>query len=235
MGNGGYVTSTKLEDQSKSCKSRCTTLLRTIMPFNIEAFKENLSKYGYLDNNNFEVIVATPKILLNTSIGSSATPSDANRIANNLRFRIDQIRSPAISIQSAEVFRYGIGPMMKQPVNASNQELFFSILVDDRGEIWQYWYNWLRKIFEFNGTMTNSSTTLPSYTAEYKDNYSTILQILIFDHIGAVAQTISVFEAFPTSIREVPFHWGDSNLIKLNISMAFTEFMIEGSNFITGS
>jgi len=43
-------------------------------------------------------------------------------------------------------------------------------------------------------------------------------------------QKINLFEAFPTGIREIPLSWGDSNLMKINVSLAYTEYTVEGSS-----
>ena len=38
------------------------------MPFNISSFKSNLEKYGYLQNNKFEVYVRPPNVLVDKNI-----------------------------------------------------------------------------------------------------------------------------------------------------------------------
>ena len=58
------------------------------MPFNIQGFKENLNSYGYLDNNSFDVIVKTPKILQNKVLNNQGTDQDTQRIAKNLKMKI---------------------------------------------------------------------------------------------------------------------------------------------------
>lgn len=200
------------------------------MPFNINSLKTNIRDYGYLSNNKFAVLVQTPPILTNALLGNQGTGTSMNQIAQNMSFRIDQIRAPGISIASSDVARYGIGPTQKQPLSAQYQELFFSILCDQYSEIWQYWYNWSRLVFEYNGT---SSGSAPSYTANYKKDYSSVVQLQIYDYFGNIIQKINTFETFPTAIREVPLSWGDGNLMKLNVAMAFTEYTIEGSTIQT--
>ena len=194
--------------------------------FNINKFKQNVSDYGYLYNNAFEVLIATPQVIFNAILGQSSSSVPTQKIAENLKLRIDQVRAPGISLMTNDVNRYGIGATQKMPINAQFQEVNFSIIADEYGEIWQYWYQWLRAINDFGGT----ESQLPNYQLEYKDQYSTIMQIAIFDHYGNVVQKINLFEAFPTSIREVPLAWGDLQLVKLNISIAYTNYTLEGSS-----
>ena len=205
------------------------------MPFNIDAFKQNVNDYGYLDNNNFEVIISTPPILSNSLLSNAGTPTTNQEISKRLKLRIDQIQAPGIMLQNAQIQKYGIGVPQFFPINANIKEISFSILVDHFGEIWQYWYNWIRSIYEFSGTDSStgfSSNAFPSYLAEYKSNYSTVMQIIIYDHFGNAIQKINLFEAFPVSIRELNLSWGDSQLMKLNVSIAFTEFVIVGSTLL---
>ncbi len=194
--------------------------------FNINQFKQNVSDYGYLYTNAFEVLIATPQVIFNAILGQSNSSVPTQKIAENLKLRIDQVRAPGISLMTTDVNRYGIGATQKMPINAQFQEISFSIILDEYGEIWQYWYQWLRAINDFGGT----ENQLPNYQVEYKDKYSTVMQIVMYDHYGNAIQKINLFEAFPTNIREVPLAWGDNQLVKLNIGIAYTNYTIEGSS-----
>jgi hypothetical protein len=186
------------------------------MPFNINTFKTNIRDYGYLDNNSFAVLVQPPPAL---SAGLSTS-----RIAQNMSFRIDQVRAPGINLMTNDINRYGIGPTQKQVTSAQFQDIYFSVLCDHYAELWQFWYEWTRFCFQYNGTANGQG---PSFTAEYKQNYSSTVIIEIYDHYGNVVQSINLFEAYPTSLREIPLAYGDGNLMKLNVAMTYTEYTIE--------
>lgn len=203
------------------------------MPFNIQGFKENLNSYGYLDNNSFDVIIKTPNILQNAVLNNQGTSSDIYRIAKNLKLRVEQIRAPGIQLMTSQIQRYGIGTVQNMPINAQFQDIYLTLLVDHYSEIWQYWYNWTNLVFGFNGLESANGPTVnsfPSYQAEYKDNYSTVVQIIIYDHFGNAIQKINLYEAFPSAIREVPLAWGDGNLMRLNVTMSYTSYAIVGSS-----
>ena len=187
------------------------------MPFNVNNFKTSLRDFGYVDNNSFIVYVQPPKVLGGDNPG----------ISKNLSFRIDQVRAPGISLITNDINRYGIGPTQKQPTSAQFQEVNISVLGDYYCEFWQWFYGWERAIFQFNGT-TNGGP--PNYTAEYKEEYSSTIVIQIFDHFGKAIQAINLFQAFPTAIREFPLSWGDSNLLKINVALAYTEYTIDNLN-----
>lgn len=199
------------------------------MAYNINEFKQNISDYGYLAGSHFSMFIQSPPSLFNALVNTGKQSVGSQQIAKNLALRIDQVRAPGIFLMTSDINRYGIGPTQKMPFNSQNQEISFSMYVDEYGEIWQYWNSWIRSIFEFSGQSKNGNQ-LPSYKVDYKENYSAVIQIVMFDHYGNDVQKINLFEAFPTSIREVPLNWADNQLVKLNISMAFTEYQIEGSH-----
>lgn len=212
------------------------------MPFNINSFKANIEDNGYLKTNQFEVIVTPPPILFAGSLNMLGTSTGVKNVLDSMKYRIEQVRAPGISLISTDVSRYGVGPTQKQPFNAQYQDLTFSILVDGYGDTWQFWYNWVRAIFQFNGTesvFTNSgSNRLPTYTAEYKEKYATTMQIIIYDNFGNSIQKVNLYEAWPSSVREVSLTWGQGDLMRISVSVTYSGFTLVGSaieNFIGGA
>ena len=203
------------------------------MPFNIDSIKANIENNGYLKNHSFEVIIAPPPVLQNRSVNILGTATNVRNIINNLSFRIEQVRAPGISLAMTQVSPLGYGVTYPMPHSAQLQDISFSILVDGFGEIWQFWYNWIRSIFEFSGNDSNrvgTANRLPVYTTEYKQNYATIMQIVVYDMFGNAIQRINLHDAFPSAMREVQLAWNDSqNLMRLSVSISYSEFTIVGS------
>jgi hypothetical protein len=187
------------------------------MPFNIETFKANIDEFGYLQNNKYEVRVYTPKVL---------TRGGIDRMANMLRFRIDSVRAPGVSLLSADNNRYGVGPSQKQPINAQFSEINISFICDEDGELWQFWYDWVRNVFEFSSDATTNRQG--NYSARYKDDYSSFMQILVFNNIGETVKTYNIYDVFPTSFNEVALSWSDTNqVLKMGVTLSYHEFTIE--------
>lgn len=191
------------------------------MPFNIDTFKSNITDYGYLQNNKYEARVFAPPFLSNTN--GQLTSND--RISNNLRFRIDSVRAPGIQILSADNNRYGVGTTQKQVMNAQFNDINISVISDGSGEIWQFWYDWIRGIYQF--TSDAGTNQQASYASRYKDDYSSTMEILVYDNIGEVIKTFTLLKVFPTSINEVPLSWNDMNQpLRFGISLTYKEFFI---------
>jgi hypothetical protein len=204
------------------------------MAFNINSFKSNLQDYGYLKTNQFEVLVTPPPILFSRNLNILGTPFAVGRVLYNTRFRIEQVNVPGISLISSDISRYGVGPTQKQPFNAQYQDVTFSILVDGYADAWQFWYNWIRTIYQFNGKEStlfglDGANPTPNYTAEYKDRYSSVMQIVIYDNYGNAIQRVNLYEAFPSSLRPVSMTWGNGDLIRLAVSITYSSYTIVGS------
>lgn len=209
------------------------------MAFNIQNFKENLNSYGYIKNNKFEVFVQAPKFMIGKSLRVNNRETSVNDLNNLLRYRIEQVRVPGVNLLSTDVVRYGIGITSKTPYSAQLFDTTFSVLVDRNTDIWDFWYNWLNGIFNFNGQEPNGNNIftggrIPTYTAEYKEEYSTTMMIVIYNDSKEIVKTINLYEAFPTSISQIALGWNETqDLMRLAISITYSNYSIVGSKLIT--
>jgi hypothetical protein len=203
------------------------------MAFNIQSFKSNISSFGYLKPNHFEVGVAPPRFMQGAQLRSSNSVSSVTSMTDRLRFRIDQVLIPGASLLSSEVQVYGIGVQQKMPFNAVLNDSNFTVLVDKKAELWHFWYNWVRYINEFNGTETTAQLRNPSFNVRYKDDYSTTMQIVMYDQEGEVNTRVNLYEAFPSSVREIPLAWNDTgDLMRIAVSITYSSYSIVGSNLV---
>lgn len=194
------------------------------MPFNINEFKADVQDRGYIKTNLFEVLVAPP--LVNAGGGNS-------NITKHMSHRIEAVRAPGIQFMTADINRYGVGPTQKQPYNAQFNDISFTILCDNYGDIWQFWHDWLRTVYQFTPIAVPGSGTVSTqanYNVNYKDVYSSTVSIIIYDVGGSVIKRIDMYQAFPTSIREIPLNWEDqNNLLRLGVSLTYKEYTLVGA------
>jgi len=203
------------------------------MPFNISNFKSNIESYGILQSNKFEMYIRPPNILFNTSINDGNNEITMNDLTRLLKFRAEDVRVPGISLLTADIARYGVGPTFKFPFNNLINEINVTFLSDRYGFIWQFWHNWMKAIFDFNGlddATTGARNRQPTYTTEYRDNYSTEMQIIIYDNTGEDYIKINLHKVFPISFRDIMLDWGNNNeLLSISVNLSFTEFTIQSS------
>lgn len=206
------------------------------MSFNVSNFKQNVDYYGYIKNNKFEVYVQVPKFMSGKTMRLDNKLIPVRQIGNLLKYRIEQVRTPSVSLISVDTNRYGIGPTQKMPFNAQFFDTTFSILLDRNTDLWDFWYNWTNAIFNFNGQEQNGNAIfkggrIPSYTVEYKDEYASNMMIVIYDDRGRMVKTINLYEAFPSSIREVQLAWNDNiNLMRLQITVTYSSYSFTGNS-----
>ena len=205
------------------------------MSFNINSFKTNIADFGYLKTNRFELIIAPPPILQNSSNSNRGTPTAISEIVQNIRFRADQARIPSIALNTTDINRYGAGPSQKMPVSAQFAEIPISIISDGYGDIWQFWHNWTKGVYDFTGASyasSGQSSRTATYTADYRDNYSTTIEIIVYDEFNNAIQKVDLYEAYPIMVRDIPLNWADQNILRININLTFKEYTIQGTNIV---
>lgn len=208
------------------------------MAFNVNKVKYNTAAFGNLKQNKFEVFVQTPPMFRGKFLNVNGFETSVNSLNSVLRYRIEQVRVPGASLLSSDVRRYGIGTTQKMPYSAQFFDTTFSILVDRRTALWDFWYNWVNAIFNFNGQEPNGNNIdvgprTPTYTTKYKEDYATTMMIVIYDDFGNRVKTINLYDAFPSSIREINLAWNDNqNLLRLSVSITYSTYTIEGSSII---
>lgn len=206
------------------------------MSFNISRLKENISDYGYLKNNKFEVFVQSPRIFRNGRLNSNGRETNINDLNSLHRFRIEQVTIPGVSLVSSDVNRYGIGPTQKMPYNAQFSDINFSILLDRNTDLWDFWYNWTNSIFNFNGQEPNgrnitTGNRIPTYTVKYKDEITSVMMIVVYNDLGETVKTINLYDAFPSALSSTNLAWNDGmSLMRLNVAITYSTYTIVGSN-----
>lgn len=206
------------------------------MSFNINRLKQNTNDYGYLKQNKFEVFVQTPSIFQNSTLNSNGNQTRVSDLNNLHRFRIEQVNAPGVSLISSDINRYAIGPTQKMPYNAQYFDTTFSVLIDRNTLLWDFWYNWVNAIFNFNGQEANGNNlitggNIPTYTVRYKEDYATTIMIVIYNDIGETVKTINLYDAFPSSYREIPLAWNDrQSLLRLSVSITYSTYTVVASN-----
>ena len=207
------------------------------MAFNIESIRQNISSLGYAKRNKFEVFIQAPKILENSLLNVFSREINVFNLNRILRYRIEQVDVPGVSLLSSDVKLYGVGPTHKMPYNAQYLDTTFSILLDKNTDIWDFWYNWINSIVNFNGAESSGNSlffsgTLPSYSVKYKDDYSTNMMIVMYDDQGNEIKKINLYNAFPSSIKQIPLSWDDNtNLLRISVSITYSSYTVVGSGF----
>jgi hypothetical protein len=105
-------------------------------------------------------------------------------------------------------------------------ELSLSFICDENGELWQFWHNWVRGIFEFSSDARTHRQG--QYASRYKSEYASNMEIMVFNNVGKVVKLFTLYDVFPTAVNETSLSWSDTNqLLKVGISLSYREFTVE--------
>lgn len=206
------------------------------MTFDINSFKSELNQNGYIKPHDYNLLIYLPPIMAGSTLfGSTGVSASASSVVPLLSMRVNECRSPLLTLVSSDVSRYGIGPTQKMPHNAQFQDMWISIICDKYGTIWNFWHTWLNSIFSFS-PIYNAQTGTPynsvaSYTTEYKSNYSSNMLLNIYDQMAGTILEFNMSMAFPIQMREVALSWNSQNeIVLLNIDLTYKDYSIVGSS-----
>jgi len=211
------------------------------MTFDINSFCAELQQNGYLKPHDYNLSITLPSILSGSSIfGSSGNSITSGNMNPLLSMRINECRSPILTLTASDVNRYGIGPVQKMPHNAQFQDMWISIICDKYGMIWNFWHVWLNTIFSFsppyNASAGSVNNGYASYTSEYKANYSTSMMLTVYDQIANTVLEFIMSMAFPIQMREVALSWNSQNeIVLLNIDISYKDYTISGSSLTSAA
>jgi len=208
--------------------------------FNIAEFKGNISSGGILQNNKFVVFIPIPPFIFQTFFNDIGNALFNVTSSYNFLYRAEQASIPGISIQTQDVRRMGMGVAEKMPYNVAFQDTSISFLADSKGDIHRFFYSWLSNIANFKqsalGTIASAfgfGSSGPSYEVDYKSNYATDIYIFVFDNVGNMVKTITLYDAYPVSLSETPLDWSSTNTaMKINVGITFKQWSLLGVNDI---
>ena len=191
------------------------------MAFDISKFSAHLNKYGTIKNNRYEVIISPPASFRL----APGFQEEFKEMFDILTLRVEQIRIPNVNLNVQRVNRYGIGPRQAFPTNAEFPEtVSLTFLETENSDVHKFFHVWMNSIFGYYNTSFANERGI--YLAEYKNIYSTLMTIKVYDDKGIdyVSNEVELTEAYPVQISEVPLSWGDNNThMKINVNFAFTD------------
>lgn len=194
----------------------------------IEEARAGIRKYG-IEKPSLTYVGFPPP----ASIASKLT--DARSIVDRLiSLRAERVSTPGIQLATANVKRYGVGPIEKIPHSAAFGDLTISFIGDARGVIHQFFYAWMRGIVGFHD-VPNGGGALDAmyerypYEVGYRKDYSVPIQVITYDEIQEEIGTITLTNAYPIAIGEIQRGWDNINdLVRIPVTFTYTHWNYDG-------
>lgn len=191
--------------------------------FSIASFMSEINNRGVLRPNQFVVTVGTPKCMaLSTTEGKVLT------------MRCESASIPDITLATQEIMRYGYGPMESTPYTAVFSGVNLTFVLDRTSFIYRFFNRWMQSVVNFNldgGSMDSTFTTngsvrntLNAYEVGYKDDYTTSVNITVFDEETVPRIQTTLHSAYPKAISAVDLNWGSTDVVRMNVALAFREY-----------
>lgn len=193
--------------------------------FNIQNFLSQVTRRGLMRNNKFEIEIPIP-----SSLRGSQYASEISDTANNLKFWCDSGSLPGVELAAHEVRRYGYGPLERMPFAAafSGSGMPMKVIADGNMSNWFFFQQWMNTIVNFDGRegmnrqtgrigpnpMTNAPEKfMHAYEISYKRDYVVDVNVNLYDDTGFRAMQITLRNAYPAFLQDIPLNWEDRNSI----------------------
>jgi len=150
---------------------------------------------------------------------------DKYRFENDVKFRCISCSLPGRLLNTTDRSTYG--PNRKIVTSALYQDVTFSFIVsNDKNEL-NYFEEWHNFIVDNN---VNAESDGFSHDVAYYDDYVGDITISLIDvkseKKNRIKYTISLLEAYPISVEEIPLSWDNNNeFIRVNVTVAYRNWV----------
>lgn len=179
------------------------------MAFNINEFRSSFVDGEPASPANYEVnIVQIPRI------GESEERYN-DAVEGILKYRCNSCTLPGKQMLTTDRLTYG--PIRKIVTSSLYTDVRFSFIVSDNKTELIYFNRWHNSIIN-----NELNTGIQTHDVEYYDSYTGTVVITHFDKQNKVKYKISLLEAYPISVEEIPLSWDNNNeFVRVEVTMAY--------------
>jgi len=189
----------------------------------ISRIKSAVASYnnGVLQNNRFLMFI-TPPASLRYNLGAPDSEEDdfigssvAAASGNILPFLCFKVNLPGIVFNNRDVLPNGFGATSKMPYSQNFGPLMPSFFVDQELSAHNFFTKWAQSVINFGGNKAiNAPSTVNGaqmFDVSYKDDYSTVIDIYVYNNTSETLMEYKFYNAFPTAIGDVDLSWEFNN------------------------
>lgn len=214
------------------------------MPANINEFISNFRKTELAKPCNFDVFIFPSTALLSTVFSPSLIGKifQTYLFANgeSFKFKCEGAEYPSRSFGLVEQVVYGY--QQSFPVSNTYDKTSLAFICSDDMRERKFFDLWMESISTSNpawvlgSSLNNFAENVlgvdlgigARFDFQYRDNYTSTIQINQYDLTGKQSYTIELFEAFPYAVSPMPLRWSTTNEYhKLGVSFAYKYFVVK--------
>lgn len=192
--------------------------------FNISNFKSQQID-GILRNNKFLVEIPIPRTL--QTMNSSVLRQNIQETQKFLEYYCEATNLPGLALNTNDIRNAGYGPVEKKPYNTTFTDINLIFVSDSSGDNLRFFHQWIKSIQNFDLRNTLSGSVLSTndqspYELNYKSDYCVDMKIRVYDEQGAEIVSLTLGEAYPIFVGDIPLNWGDkNNYIRIPVTFTF--------------
>tara|TARA_B100001996_G_scaffold67331_1_gene48981 strand:+ start:367 stop:1212 length:846 start_codon:yes stop_codon:yes gene_type:complete len=170
----------------------------------------------------------------NATIYTAARRVGVNRrfIDEDLGLYCSDAILPGSNLVPIEVVGDRQGITEKLPFSRIYDDVTFTFMVDRDYKTLKFFESWLQTVNPLHGSSSNTASSNAVTTFNYPKDYKIDLGIIKFNKDffetkrGSVSR-YTFFEAFPLSIAGSPVNYESGSVLKLNVTIAYTRFIMD--------
>lgn len=177
----------------------------------LQNFISEVKNNGLMKNTHFGVLINIPTNSKNEPIIKDSVASAA-QLKSYIMF-CDSTSLPGTSLSTVDVSPYG--EIREQPTQRIYDPVSLSFYVDADLKIKRFFDLWINYII--NPITRNHA---------YYNDYTTTVEIYVFDTEHNEKYKVTLFECYPKSVSEIQMSYGAEGIMKLNVAMQYRYYRV---------
>lgn len=207
--------------------------------FNIDSFLSNIRTKGTLKTNRYEMVI--DKIGNKTNnIGDYISNSKLSQsLIETTTLRCEAVQFPGMSFATNEsIMRLGYGPTESVPYVPMFDQFTATFILDSNARIYKLFHSWVNGIVNFDSSLglyspgTRNAQGAKAYELTYREEYQCDISIYVYNDNDVEIMEVIAYNAYPKSLPAIDLSYDSSELMKITIPFAFTDFRV---NFTSAS
>lgn len=193
---------------------------RSTSGFSISQFKAGIQS---------DSILMSSRHITSFTIPSGLSGSIDLETARKITMRCETSSLPGVSFAtSEEIRRYGVGPAERKPYMPIFTPVSCTYIVDGKGIIHSFFYDWMNLIVGFDSSQGMSSINSfgnQPYELSYKDDYSCDVIIYVYNETDNKVMEVTLYKAYPISVDSSPLSWaGGEEFMTMNVTWEYIDW-----------
>ncbi len=198
------------------------------MAFNVSEFSSQVNKHGFARNNLFVAAIRPlPKCVTEQGDSENVMPMQ------DIPFFCRSAQLPDLAVDVTDIKQMGHGVPHKRATGMQNGTVPVIFVVDSGFKIKNLFHKWNQGIMNHgNGQgVLNNVNGRALYEYNYKDDYSTTLDIVVYSYNQEqITYNYKFYGAFPVSVGGVQVAWeNNAELMTITVNFAYDSFSVEGA------